>query len=197
MTSINVFRDKLFSVLPPAELIELLRVRAKAALDADDLGRTSEIAEVMQMLKTERREREEAREEVSSADEEDSGVSHRRIYDWCLNRYSVNLLELWAENKNEIIASLPPSFRQQDLYPIVRRLLESAGVPSADISSLRFGSAKSRAKRGRFLSTAVCRLSSYGEKKTVGWWTRQKIGEEHFLVKADPANLIDFPAANQ
>jgi hypothetical protein len=46
-------RSKLLSVIPPAELIELLRLRLHAALDADDFPAIDQISEVIGMLRDE------------------------------------------------------------------------------------------------------------------------------------------------
>jgi hypothetical protein len=49
----DAFRVKLLSVIPPAELIELLRMKLSAALDADDFPAIDRITEVIGLLRDE------------------------------------------------------------------------------------------------------------------------------------------------
>jgi hypothetical protein len=46
-------RSRLFSVIPPAELIELLRMKLSTALDADDFPAINRITEVIELLRDE------------------------------------------------------------------------------------------------------------------------------------------------
>jgi hypothetical protein len=189
MTSCQVFCEKLFSVLPPPELIELLRSRAKESLESDDLAMISQITEVMQLLKdglSKSLESEELTEEQEGPDRNgsDRNVENKSINAWFMDRYSIDLPSVWDQNKEFILDSLPSRFRCQDLYAPVTAILNDLGIPESDITDLRFGLRPSGG-RGRFIPTVVARLASYGEKKNTNWWTRQEEDGIHYLVKLE------------
>jgi hypothetical protein len=189
MNNSDVFCEKLFSVLPPSELLSLLRTKAKDAIEDDDLIMTGQITEVMQMIKDALNESVERSDPKDEQEEADRNADSRSIYDWFKSQYSIDVPTVWDRNKDFILDSLPLRFRCQDLYPVVSVILKNLDIPDSDIANLRFGCRVS-AKRGRFLPTLVSRLSDHGKKKDTNWWTREEIDGVHYLVKVDQYQTI-------
>jgi len=118
---------------------------------------------------------------------------------WCEKQYSLALEHFWKPFEEKILESVGDRLRSRDLWRVVTQIALDAGIPEADLAEVRIGAPMSGNKMGRLISQLTNNLVSYGKRKDVRWWTREKIDGVSYLVKTSTkrSNLLDFPAANQ